>query len=377
MKNVFCLLLLCPLLLPAFSQELVLEGTITDADTLMVVLRGADRTDTAITTNGRFTIRRELEMAEMFTLICVRGERSFNALRHGIERDMRKEDGVARELFLESGKVEIQCAFAQLKRARVYQEKQAIREKYDDFRKRFDPLVKMARYVIDKAHDTGLSAAEISLCVEMSDKVNQVQMQVSEKYVLENTDNIAGAYVFFDYLRRENNARKLDSIYQLFPPSLHSSYYMKDINSRIQRLKQLGKGKPAPLFSSITNEGKAFKLADLKGKYVVLDFWGSWCHPCMKGLPRMKEYYQRYRSHVEFVGIACKDDKTTWTNTIKEQHLPWTQLLNNNASQDLALLYNVLGYPTKVIIDRNGNLLETFSGESDDFYDALKKLAED
>ena len=150
-----------------------------------------------------------------------------------------------------------------------------------------------------------------------------------------------------------------------------------EMRKKIDHMGKLVIGKPAPLFSSITSNNQPFNLSQLRGKYVVLDFWGSWCVPCIKGIPKMKAYYAKYKRVVEFVGIACNDENTPWRNAIIKYGLTWTQLFNNRTNQDLSLLYNVIAFPTKVIIGKKGELLGIFRGENEAFYNTLDNLAKD
>lgn len=375
MKKTFCLLFLCLLFAGTFSQRLVLKGIITDVDTVLVVLKGTDQADTVMTTNGRFSFHKNLPTPEIFRIICVKNQQSINALREGNERKMRsRDDGVTRELFLESGDVVIQSQFSEFAKVRPLLDKHEMQDKYEEFRRRIDPITKIARVVIDRSWDSGRTEPEKKLCNELLQKVNNVKAQVAGKYVLENTGNAAGAYVFYHYLPEEKNIGKLDSMYRLFPASLYGSPYLREMNSRISRMKLLQNGLPAPLFSSITQDGKAFDLAKLKGRLVVLDFWGSWCMPCVQGLPRMKQYYEKYKASIEFVGIACNDNETAWRNTIEGYGLTWPQLWNGKDKQDLSRLYHILAYPTKVIIDKNGELVGVFRGETDSFYERVDLL---
>lgn len=64
---------------------------------------------------------------------------------------------------------------------------------------------------------------------------------------------------------------------------------------------------PAPDFTLKDIQGNDFSLSSAKGKYVILDFWGSWCGWCIKGLPDMKKAYRKYKHKVVFVGIDCND----------------------------------------------------------------------
>ncbi len=140
--------------------------------------------------------------------------------------------------------------------------------------------------------------------------------------------------------------------------------------------KSIAEGLPAPDFTLNDTKGNAFTLSTLRGKYVVLDFWGSWCGPCLDGMPRMKKCYDRYRDRLEIVGIACHDTKERWQQAVADNHLPWTNVLNANGSDapDVGLLYAVESYPTKIIIDPTGKMLKITTGERSAFYEYLDKL---
>ena len=135
-------------------------------------------------------------------------------------------------------------------------------------------------------------------------------------------------------------------------------------------------GEIAPNFEQNTNLNEPFELAQLKGKYVILDFWGSWCPPCIAGFPKMKEYYQKYNDKLEFVGIACNDKKDDWEKAIKEKQLSWINILNDKLINDISALYGVTNYPTKFILDKEGKVIEKFVGEGDDFYMMIEKIVQ-
>ena len=133
-------------------------------------------------------------------------------------------------------------------------------------------------------------------------------------------------------------------------------------------------GKPAPDFTLNDIKGNPLSLSSLKGKYVVLDFWGSWCGWCIKGIPEMKAYYKKYNSKLEILGIACGDTEEKWKAAVAENQLPWLNVINDKTNNDISKLYAVSGYPTKVVIDPEGNMAKVIVGESPEFYEYLDKL---
>ncbi|MBO4536135.1 MAG: TlpA family protein disulfide reductase [Bacteroidales bacterium] len=132
-------------------------------------------------------------------------------------------------------------------------------------------------------------------------------------------------------------------------------------------------GDKAPDFTAQKVDGKMLKLSSLQGKYVVLDFWGSWCVHCIKGFPAMKEAYAKYKDKLEIVGIACKDTEARWKNATAKHELPWISVLNPT-DNDLVKAYDVQGFPTKVVIDPKGKIAKIVLGEDPAFYTYLDSL---
>jgi thiol-disulfide isomerase/thioredoxin len=155
----------------------------------------------------------------------------------------------------------------------------------------------------------------------------------------------------------------------------HAIALVEKTKLRERKNKEIQVGSIAPYFSLKTLENTPYDLSMILTDYIVLDFWGSWCLPCIEGFPEMKNYYKKYRRKVEFIGIACKDKEVKWREAVKKHNLPWTQLINNSdQALDVSLKYAVGGYPTKVIIDKNKTIVGIFEGESDDFYNKLDEL---
>ena len=131
--------------------------------------------------------------------------------------------------------------------------------------------------------------------------------------------------------------------------------------------------KMAPDFKLRNLNNEEMSLASFKGKYVLLDFWGTWCGWCIKGIPDMKKYYAKYKDRMEIVGICCGDTEEKWRNGVKKHELPWTNLFNDK-DNDITTIYAISGYPTKILVDPNGKIVDVFVGESEDLYNRLDEL---
>lgn len=129
----------------------------------------------------------------------------------------------------------------------------------------------------------------------------------------------------------------------------------------------------APNFTLNDINGKPLSLSDLRGKWVILDFWGSWCPWCIKGFPALKEAYKTYEGKVEILGIDCRDSVEVWKDAVKKYELPWLQVYNPG-NNDLLEKYEIQGFPTKFIIDPDGNIANVTIGEDPEFFNILKSL---
>lgn len=137
-----------------------------------------------------------------------------------------------------------------------------------------------------------------------------------------------------------------------------------------QRIKE---GVEAPGFTLRDIGGRNLALSSLRGKYVVLDFWGSWCGWCIKGFPDMKTCYDKYKGKLEILGIDCNDTEEKWRAAVAQYELPWLHVRDDDQS-DVRLQYAVQGYPTKVVVDPDGRIARIFLGEDPAFYQYLDEL---
>ena len=121
----------------------------------------------------------------------------------------------------------------------------------------------------------------------------------------------------------------------------------------------LSKGTEAPAFTLKTPEGKEVALSDFRGKYVVLDFWASWCPDCRKDAPEVKALWEKYGDKVAFVGVSFDTEKDKWTEYINENGLGWCHVSplakwkETQVSQD----YKVNWIPSMYLVDPEGKIV--------------------
>ena len=129
----------------------------------------------------------------------------------------------------------------------------------------------------------------------------------------------------------------------------------------------------APDFELPDLQGNPLKLSSLRGKYVVIDFWGSWCIWCIRGFPHMKEAYAKYKDKMEILGVDCNDTESKWKAAVEENKLPWLHVycpMDAKVTDD----YGITGFPTKIVIAPDGKIYKSIVGEDPAFYTMLDEL---
>ena len=144
--------------------------------------------------------------------------------------------------------------------------------------------------------------------------------------------------------------------------------------NRLTAADRIYPGAEAPDFTLPTPDGQTLSLGNaIDGKYLLLDFWGSWCPNCIEGLPRMQQLYADYSDRLNILGIDCDETEEQWRGALVRYHMPWLHVINDG-DVDVAALYGVTGYPTKILIGPDGRIARRFIGESNALYNYVGDL---
>ena len=177
---------------------------------------------------------------------------------------------------------------------------------------------------------------------------------------------------------------ELNDALKLFDPAVANGrmqFFYKPMVKRFESAaaideaaKKIVEGAEALDFSLPDMNGKPVKLSDLRGKYVVLDFWGSWCGWCIKGFPDMKKYYEKYKDKMEILGVDCSDTEDKWKAAVEEHKANWKHVRQSEETDNVSELYGVSGFPTKIVIGPDGKIVKVVVGEDPAFYEFLDQL---
>jgi thiol-disulfide isomerase/thioredoxin len=153
----------------------------------------------------------------------------------------------------------------------------------------------------------------------------------------------------------------LDEVFTIYKDSNPNSENLAKLTERYNKLKTITAGNPSPTFNYENHKGGTTDLANLKGKYVYIDVWATWCGPCLREIPSLKEVEKDYHNkNIEFVSISIDEPKDydKWKAMVSEKELGGIQLMaDNNWKSKFVDDYAILGIPRFILIDPQGKIV--------------------
>lgn len=195
--------------------------------------------------------------------------------------------------------------------------------------------------------------------------IQQIQQKPKEITTIKLIQRVGGYDP--DYKEMASLFKKLDKKVQKSTEGKAFSYYLK-------RLKNASVGKKAPGITQLDVDGNPYSLQDLKGKYVLVDFWASWCPPCRKENPNLVATYAEFKDkNFEILGVSLDKEMSAWKKAIADDNLTWKHISDlQHWNNGAAATYGIKAIPQNVLVDPNGIIIaKNLHGE-----DLKKKLRE-
>jgi peroxiredoxin len=158
-----------------------------------------------------------------------------------------------------------------------------------------------------------------------------------------------------------------------FNKSINYSGKSEEIN---KKLISLSKGKPAPEFSYKDIKGNLVSLTDFKGKYIYIDVWSTTCGSCRKGLPKLEELIESYKSkNIVFLGVSLDSKIEKWRKFVEEKSMKGIQLFGEGWNSQFTKDYAIESNPRFILIDKNQNIIDIYApSPSENIDNVLKNL---
>jgi thiol-disulfide isomerase/thioredoxin len=198
------------------------------------------------------------------------------------------------------------------------------------------------------------------------------QINYINDFVAKNPTSVAGVYMFSNYYMFESSMpiEKVEAILVKFKGLAKGSTYYAGLAKDVDARKRVLPGKSAPDFTLLKRDSTSFTLSSIKDKYVMIDFWASWCKPCREAIPHWKKVYERYKGKgFEIVSVSNDSRWQDWFKAMDQEKMPWIQVCDEfpikNMPAKIATLYQIPSLPCYVLLDKSGKILVHTINEAD------------
>jgi peroxiredoxin len=170
-------------------------------------------------------------------------------------------------------------------------------------------------------------------------------------------ESVVPAYLLIRNFAWSLNLQQLQAFRSKFSPVLDHTLYVKQIDALIGDLRRVDVGQQAPSFTLPDVGGSPVSLNRFRGRYVLVEFWASWCGDCRREMPLIKSLHAKYKD-LAVLGVSFDRNRASWLNAIRQYQLAWTQVSDLKGwESSLTSLYAVRWIPTVYLIGPEGKIL--------------------
>lgn len=177
-------------------------------------------------------------------------------------------------------------------------------------------------------------------------------------FLQNNNNTYAALYTLVELVDRNFPLTNIELYLGMLAESIRESEVGRQLKERIAGRSNISKGNLAPDISLPDKDGEIIKLSSLKGKYVILDFWASWCGPCLREIPNLIELYEQYKGlglEIYSISLDNQAQRSNWLDAIEKHEMDWIHVSSLKGwGCPIVELYNVTAVPSIFIINPEG-----------------------
>jgi thiol-disulfide isomerase/thioredoxin len=336
--------------------------------------------DSTKVTNGHFRLKGKIPTAEMVSVVIEPGNWSF-------------------QIFLENKPLTVTVdttgstyfdytAYGMSKGAIIKKFTESGSQNFDDWQKyqkdpgqnKYDPVIADLGKKIQTTKDVDEQYRYRDQLDSVSKLLNTWKVIYVKNYIEKNPSSVAGAYMLRDLYTWYSDMpfKDMQMMTSAFTGEAKQSHYYSSLEDILAKRKAVMPGSIAPDFTLLKKDSSAFTLSSTRGKYMMIDFWASWCHPCRKAIPHWKEVYTKY--HDKGFDIVSVSDDSRWKDWFKamdQEKMPWTQVCDEfpvkNMPARIGSLYMTTYIPFYVLLDKEGRVI-LYTADENQIDDKLKEI---
>lgn len=329
------------------SEQFEINGTIAEMDSGYVLISHAEPegdtmiTDTIPVHNNTFIYTGSQNVPAFYSL-RIKGSRQAPA-----------------RFFVENAKITFSAMKDSLQAANV--SGSSSEDMYQNYLRHLEPV----RTKMDQWEDQYTKANKsrneqlVSSLEKTYDSLSEQKKEVISNFVKSYPKSIISAWAVSRNFRFNPDPQKLKPLYEALDTSVQSTVYGKEIKQTLDIAEKLQTGNTAPDFTQTNISGDPLSLSDLRGKYVLIDFWASWCGPCRRENPNVVKAYSQYKNDgFTILGVSLDENKEDWKKAVKKDHLNWHQVSDLKGWKNaVAREYGIYAIPSNILIGPKGKII--------------------
>ncbi len=299
--------------------------------------------DSSLIQNGRFAFHQSLKTPGLLTSLYT--------------------EGAFTQIIIQPADIEIKLiGKGWYKNENVKLTNASINEEYQILKRKNNPFL-IKKLEMDRLKDSLLEKHPDSSYADLDSRIiffGNKEASLQKEFLMTHGNDYLSLYLLSYFIRLDDKPDTLQYLYGFLSDELKKLPEGIKLSQKIKAIYAIENGKMAPDFQIKDTSGNIISLKSFRGKYVLLDFWATWCGPCIQSMPAMKAFYARNQSKgLQIVSISFDTEKDRWLKGIKQFELNWTNVSELKGwENELSSSYNIKYIPRAILIDPKGKIIE-------------------